>query len=127
MVLTSIIISVLVHPFYLAAFIYEFHRFATVPYIGIFDRLLFGLSTFNLVAGYLTYGFLAAAVLSAGPFKTYRMWLLLLPAYWVLISFAGWRALFQLIKEPHFWEKTTHGEAGRNTPKNPASENASTV
>ena len=119
MVLTSIVVSVLVHPLYLVAFIYEAYKFSSVAYIDILDRLFLGLSTFNLVAGYLTYGFLAWAVLSVGQFKTYRSWLLLLPVYWILISYAGWRALFQLVRKPHIWEKTPHGEPGRNTPKNP--------
>ena len=44
-----------------------------------------------------------------------RRWLdlvpaaLLTPAYWVLFSFAGYKALWQLIYNPHYWEKTEHG------------------
>jgi glycosyltransferase XagB len=33
----------------------------------------------------------------------------LTPAYWVLHSFAAWRALWQLVFEPSSWEKTPHG------------------
>ena len=29
--------------------------------------------------------------------------------YWAMISFAAWRGLAQLIRRPHFWEKTAHG------------------
>jgi len=28
---------------------------------------------------------------------------------WILISFAGWYAVIQLIFKPHYWEKTKHG------------------
>jgi cellulose synthase/poly-beta-1,6-N-acetylglucosamine synthase-like glycosyltransferase len=31
------------------------------------------------------------------------------PAYWVLISIAAWKGLLQLIRRPHYWEKTDHG------------------
>lgn len=31
------------------------------------------------------------------------------PAYWVLHSIAAYKALWQLIRKPHFWEKTEHG------------------
>ena len=31
------------------------------------------------------------------------------PLYWVLMSIAAWRALFQLLLRPHHWEKTEHG------------------
>jgi tRNA threonylcarbamoyl adenosine modification protein YjeE len=34
---------------------------------------------------------------------------LLLPAYWVLISLAAWKGLWQAIVRPHYWEKTVHG------------------
>jgi len=33
----------------------------------------------------------------------------LVPIYWVFISFAAWKGLLQLVTRPHFWEKTTHG------------------
>lgn len=31
------------------------------------------------------------------------------PLYWVLMSVAAYKALFQLIKNPFYWEKTNHG------------------
>jgi cellulose synthase/poly-beta-1,6-N-acetylglucosamine synthase-like glycosyltransferase len=33
----------------------------------------------------------------------------LLPVYWILHSIAAYKALWQLIVKPHYWEKTTHG------------------
>jgi hypothetical protein len=39
-------------------------------------------------------------------------WVLLLtPVYWLLLSLAAWRALFQLLRDPYRWEKTEHGLA----------------
>jgi cellulose synthase/poly-beta-1,6-N-acetylglucosamine synthase-like glycosyltransferase len=35
-----------------------------------------------------------------------------MPAYWVLISLAGYRALVDLARRPHYWEKTRHGLSG---------------
>lgn len=32
-----------------------------------------------------------------------------LPAYYLLMSAAAWRALWQLVTKPHYWEKTEHG------------------
>lgn len=34
---------------------------------------------------------------------------LLVPLYWILMSLAAIRALFQLITQPSYWEKTEHG------------------
>jgi len=39
-------------------------------------------------------------------------WVLVLtPLYWLLLSLAAWRALFQLLHDPQRWEKTEHGLA----------------
>jgi hypothetical protein len=34
---------------------------------------------------------------------------LLTPAYWFLMSVAGYKGLWQLVTRPFYWEKTTHG------------------
>ena len=42
------------------------------------------------------------------------------PLYWSLMSVAAWKALWQLIARPSYWEKTVHGltAAHRQTPLN---------
>ena len=42
---------------------------------------------------------------------TYRLapFALLAPLYWVLHSIAAYKALWQLVAKPFYWEKTTHG------------------
>jgi glycosyltransferase XagB len=35
--------------------------------------------------------------------------MLFTPVYWLLMSIAGWRAFWQLIVNPHYWDKTQHG------------------
>ncbi|MBN9152914.1 MAG: glycosyltransferase [Microbacterium sp.] len=48
-----------------------------------------------------------------GPYKRGTFWLvawaLLNPVYWILHSLAAYKALWQLITKPHYWEKTEHG------------------
>jgi cellulose synthase/poly-beta-1,6-N-acetylglucosamine synthase-like glycosyltransferase len=48
-----------------------------------------------------------------GAFLRRRYWLvpwaLLNPLYWIMHSISAYKALFQLITRPHYWEKTTHG------------------
>jgi hypothetical protein len=43
-------------------------------------------------------------------------WIVLMPFYWVLISAAAYRALIQLMTDPHKWEKTEHGLSARRRP-----------
>jgi glycosyltransferase XagB len=39
---------------------------------------------------------------------------LAMPIYWLLVSWAAWRAIAQLAAAPHYWEKTEHA-ARHNT------------
>jgi len=34
---------------------------------------------------------------------------LISPLYWVLLSLAAWKAIWQMLVRPHYWEKTVHG------------------
>jgi cellulose synthase/poly-beta-1,6-N-acetylglucosamine synthase-like glycosyltransferase len=49
--------------------------------------------------------------------RIYRLapWALAAPFYWLLHSFAAWRALVQLVHKPFYWEKTPHGLASVHT------------
>jgi glycosyltransferase XagB len=76
---------------------------------AIFPQSLLFLSLFNLLAGNGAFIYLSMIA----PIR--RGWLelvpysLTIPAYWVLISIAAYRGLWQLLRNPHFWEKTQHG------------------
>ncbi|HEY0234533.1 MAG TPA: glycosyltransferase [Afipia sp.] len=42
----------------------------------------------------------------------HEAWILLLtPIYWICLSIAAWRALYQFMTDPYRWEKTEHGLA----------------
>ena len=75
----------------------------------VFPEPLLFLSLFNLLAGNGAFIFL----LMLAPIR--RGWLGLIPysltamAYWVLISVAAYRGLWQLLNNPFYWEKTRHG------------------
>ncbi len=76
----------------------------------------------TLVAGYLTSGLLGAIGLARRGLWSTAWWLVLTPLHWVLLSIAAWRALVQLMRDPHRWEKTDHGHArtSRLAPRAPA-------
>lgn len=64
----------------------------------------------------LTVGFASAIALAAAGIENRRLGrlrplLAALPLYWLMGSVAAWRALLQLMTEPHRWEKTEHGLA----------------
>ncbi len=62
-----------------------------------------------LVSGYAGSAALAFAGLSRRGMRGVGWVLLTIPVYWILLSLAAWRALFQLFTAPHYWEKTEHG------------------
>ncbi len=33
----------------------------------------------------------------------------LIPVYWLMMSLAAWKAFYQIMVKPHYWEKTVHG------------------
>ncbi|WEK51788.1 MAG: glycosyltransferase family 2 protein [Candidatus Kaistia colombiensis] len=71
------------------------------------------LNVFNFVAGYVAFALLSRATLRLRHKKRQPGVLPFLPGYWLLLSLACYRALFQLIIAPHLWEKTQHHGRGR--------------
>ena len=66
------------------------------------------LAMLNLIAGnamYIYFNMIAAAKR-----RWYHLvpWGLLAPLYWVLHSVAAYKAAYQLVVRPHYWEKTQH-------------------
>jgi cellulose synthase/poly-beta-1,6-N-acetylglucosamine synthase-like glycosyltransferase len=88
---------------------------AAASFDPIFPQSLLFLCLFNLLAGNGAFTYL----IMLAPIR--RGWLELIPfsftlfGYWVLISLAAYRALWQLLRDPFFWEKTEHG-LSRHTP-----------
>jgi hypothetical protein len=76
---------------------------------AVFPQYLLLISLTNLLAGNGAFIFLSMIA----PLR--RGWLSLIPysltafAYWILISIAAYKALWQLVYSPFYWEKTRHG------------------
>jgi glycosyltransferase XagB len=92
------------------------------PNLPLVDSGVFwGIAVFNLLVGNaIMIGLnLLGAIRDRGwreaPFA------LLNPIYWVLHSWAAWRALIQLVHKPYYWEKTPHGlDSGGEAAAQPA-------
>jgi glycosyltransferase XagB len=75
---------------------------APVFYAGITSMVLG-----NFVFAY----YLVAGCLLLGNHRNAK-WMLAAPLYWLLMSVAAWKAAFQVVLRPHYWEKTRHGLVG---------------
>jgi cellulose synthase/poly-beta-1,6-N-acetylglucosamine synthase-like glycosyltransferase len=86
---------------------------ALEPY---FPGWVLWISLVNLLIG----NALMVYVSMMGAFKRRRYalvaWALLNPLYWLLHSFAAYKAVWQLIRKPHYWEKTVHGLSPTHAP-----------
>jgi glycosyltransferase XagB len=72
---------------------------SAVLYIGVFS-FIFG----NFL--YLYYYMIACA--KRGHFDLIK-YVYLVPFYWLMMSFASWRAMYEMVVKPHYWAKTLHG------------------
>lgn len=75
------------------------------------DQIFAGLYLTTLTTGYLLSALLGFIGLSRRRLLPSAGYLVLLPFYWLLLSLAAWRAVFQLVWSPYRWEKTEHGLA----------------
>lgn len=77
---------------------------------GFENAWLYGLDALNLVAAYIVFGlsFMRVARPDERPLAG-KLWLL--GAYWAVVSYAGLRAISQLWRTPHLWEKTPHSSS----------------
>lgn len=75
----------------------------------LFSPATLAVSLLLLLAGngLLIYFHMLAAWMRRRPMLVFCA--LQLPAYYFLMSIAAWRALWQLVTKPHYWEKTEHG------------------
>jgi hypothetical protein len=66
-----------------------------------------------IVLGYVSSVIVGIVGLSRRGLLHHAPVLVLTPIYWMLLSLAAWRALYQFLVEPYRWEKTDHGRARR--------------
>jgi glycosyltransferase XagB len=71
--------------------------------------VLWAIACINLALGYLVSILVSMVSVWRRGRRGLAMSALLLPLYWLLISLAAYRAVWQLARDPFRWEKTEHG------------------
>lgn len=111
LILGGKIAFILINPFlWLATFSY----FALYAYVGpaierLYPAVVFYMAGVSLVFGNFLYLYYYMIGLMKREQYSLIKYIFFVPFYWLMISFAGFYALYQLILKPHYWEKTTHG------------------
>jgi cellulose synthase/poly-beta-1,6-N-acetylglucosamine synthase-like glycosyltransferase len=102
----GMILSALLHPIFLAVLAVFFIKPDLLGFSGPSWMLIFGVA--NLAAGYAAMIALASRTLAQRGLGRLEPALVALPLYWVLMSIATYRSLWELMTRPHYWAKTTH-------------------
>jgi cellulose synthase/poly-beta-1,6-N-acetylglucosamine synthase-like glycosyltransferase len=75
----------------------------------LFPTVLLYLSLFNLLAGNGLFTYLSIIAPVKRGWMNLAPWGLTVAGYWALMSVAAYKALWQLVRNPFYWEKTQHG------------------
>lgn len=108
-VLGFLVLAALVHPwFYVLIAVAAWQGQLLVVPDDLIGMSLWGLAALNLLVGYSVAMLLGLVAALRRGHVALALHVLLLPFYWLAISLAAYRALYQLIRDPFLWEKTTH-------------------
>lgn len=120
----GIVVSSLVHPFFLIAVLYGAVTGTVWPNTSEFGPvMLFAAQTIVLMSGYCVMMLIAWRACRRRHLDGITWSILSMPFYWLLLSIAGWFAVWQLLIAPFYWEKTQHGAAVRAHQRNSSREN----
>ncbi|MFO1133340.1 MAG: glycosyltransferase [Hyphomicrobiales bacterium] len=102
--------SVLLHPLCMLATVILAVLYPSLPRgTGLSYVMLAGMNLFVLVAGYVVSIMLTRRALQRRGISGWHGTLATMPLYWMLMSCAGWMALWQFLVRPFHWSKTEHG------------------
>ncbi len=104
-------LAALVHPVFMAALVYTVLAKPPMQAVGAMGRAAPVLFVATLLCGYVSTIALDVVGLRRRGLLVHAWVVGLTPVYWFLLSLAAWRALFQLLSKPQYWEKTEHGLA----------------
>jgi len=106
------VLTALAHPFLLAEILLRsvlgLFSSSVTPFL---DKPYISLYLTAIGAGYFTTIAIGLIGLHRRGLLREAWALILTPIYWMCLSMAAWRALYQLLREPYHWEKTEHGLA----------------
>ena len=106
------VLTALTHPILMVGILFEMGLSifnGSAP--AFFQTQFAGLYVATIATGYLATAVVGIMGLSRRGLLHESWVLLLTPVYWIYLSIAAWRALYQLLRDPYRWEKTEHGLA----------------
>ena len=105
---TGMLVSALGHPLILLFIAMTMWNLAFAPHATPFEIVMFVLDWFNIFAAYTVFIRLGWRPMGRNERQRVGNRWLQVPAYWMLMSLAAWRAAIELRRNPFFWNKTPH-------------------
>ncbi len=105
------VISMFVNPF---MWLFTIAYFSFRPQVGpiiesFFPSPLLYMGVFSFVFGNFFYLYNYMIGLAKREFDGLIKYVFFVPLYWLGMSLAAWKALYELVIKPHYWAKTKHG------------------
>lgn len=110
-------LSALAHPFLLVSGLVLAVDLALARPAGAFKATLLTLDIVNIACGYLSFLMLGWQTLNVREKLGFWKIVAFTPVYWMMLSAAAWRAVWQLWRKPHLWEKTPHRPVRQARPR----------
>ena len=110
---TGMLVSALGHPFILLFIGMTMWNLTVALHATPFDLGMFLIDWFNVFAAYAIFLQLGWRAMGENERGRIGMKWRYVPAYWMLMSFAAWRAAIELRRNPFFWNKTPHKPSAR--------------
>jgi cellulose synthase/poly-beta-1,6-N-acetylglucosamine synthase-like glycosyltransferase len=106
----GMLLSSLAHPLVLAFLVRSVVAMLAVPvdHMPWAERVLFAVDFVNILGSYATFLVLGTAAMIEHEKRQIGWRWAMVPFYWMLVSLAAWRAVFELKSNPFFWHKTPH-------------------
>jgi glycosyltransferase XagB len=105
------VLSLFINPFmWLITIVYFWQRATVAPYVEpLFPPLVFYMAVLSLVFGNFFYLYYYMIGCAKRGYDDLIKYVFLVPLYWLTMSAAAWKAVYEIIRKPHFWQKTIHG------------------
>jgi len=105
---TGMLVSALGHPLILLFIAMTMWNLAFAPHATPFEIVMFALDWFNIFAAYTVFVRLGWRPMGRNERQRVGSRWRQVPAYWMLMSLAAWKAAIELRRKPFFWNKTPH-------------------
>jgi cellulose synthase/poly-beta-1,6-N-acetylglucosamine synthase-like glycosyltransferase len=109
LLIAGMLLSALAHPwmlFFISAALLDLAERNSAK--DLVHWILLAVDSCNVIASYVLFVLLGRKAMTRWERRALRLRWLALPLYWLMLSAAAWRAVWQLRSNPFFWDKTPH-------------------